>query len=110
VTAGVCALWGTALAAGELTGAVDLGGGHQAVPLTSTPPPASSQLPYRYQLAGVHDHNGSGRGPVYIESDKPLSGLTLQQIAADRQACASKTTSINGATVWVFDASCTAGH
>ena len=106
VTASVSALSGTALAAGELTGTIDLGGGHSAVPVTRTPAQPDPNLPYRYGLTGVHEHNRDGRGPIYIESSRPLSSFTQHQLAAARHACASKAITTDGAIVWVFSAGC----
>ncbi|HVA19427.1 MAG TPA: hypothetical protein VMU55_04565 [Solirubrobacteraceae bacterium] len=104
--AGTAALSGTALATGQLTGAIDLGGGHSAVPVQSTPAPIDPRLPYRYELIGTHHHNGEGDGTIYIESSRPLTQLTQDQLAATRHACGSQTTTVNGATVWVFNGSC----
>jgi hypothetical protein len=70
--------------AGELTGAINLGGGHSAVPVASTTAAADPNLPYRYRLTGVHERNRDGRGPIYIESSRPLSSFTQQQVAAAR--------------------------
>ena len=109
VTATTAALSGTALAAGELSGAIDLGGGHSAVPVNATPAPADARLPYRYELNGVHRHNGSS-GTIYIESSKPLTSMTQAEVAAARHQCGSHTMSIKGTTVWVFDTSCALGQ
>jgi hypothetical protein len=106
VCVAACALFGAVIAGAAITGVIDLGGGHTATPVATTPAPDDPNLPYRYQLDGVHNHNGSS-GPIYIESSQPLSTLTRDQIVATRTACAAKTQRIDGAIVWVFDDSCT---
>ena len=107
--ASTVALSGTALAAGELTGAVDLGGGHSAVPVSNTPAPPD-RLPYRYELTGVHRHNGQGNGTVYIESSRSLTRLTQAELAATREGCGSQAMTVDGATVWVLDTACASEH
>ena len=104
--AALCALSGAAVAGAALSGAIDLGGGHSAAPSATSPAPNDPNLPYKYQVSGVHNHNGAS-GTIYIESNKPLDNLTRQQIVAARNACASKTMQIGDAVVWVFDATCT---
>jgi hypothetical protein len=105
-SAAICALAGAGVAGAALSGLIDLGGGHSAAPVTSTPAPNDPGLPYKYQVSGVHSHNGRS-GTIYIESSQPLSNLTRQQIVAARNNCSNKTMQIGNAVVWVFDSSCT---
>jgi hypothetical protein len=100
---------GVALAAGQLTGAIDIGGGHTATPVQSIPAPTDPKLPYRYQVLGTHIHDGQA-GTIYIESDRPLRNLTQAELAAIRHGCAPDTLSVDGATVWVFDTVCAPGQ
>jgi hypothetical protein len=104
------ALGGSALAGAQLTGTIDLGGGHTAVKLESVPWPTDPRLPYRYRVTGVHKHDGSANGTIYIESSQPLDKLTQAEIVAARVACGAQTTTADGATVWVFEAGCIAAR
>lgn len=104
------ALGGGALAGAQLTGTIDLGGGHTAIKVESVPGPADPRLPYRYRLIGVHKHGTSVSGTIYIESSQPLDKLTQAELAAAREACGAQTTSVDGATIWVFNSVCTPAH
>jgi hypothetical protein len=105
VSAGIS---GSALATGALTGVVDLGGGHRASRITRTPAPVDPRLPYRYRLIGFHKHDSAGgNGTIFIESDRPLSAARQATLAAARVTCRPKTTTVDGATIWIFDAGCT---
>jgi hypothetical protein len=104
--AAICAVSGAGVAGAALTGLIDLGGGHSAAPVNSTPAPNDTNLPYEYQVSGVHNHDGQS-GTIYIESSQPLDNLTRQQLVAARNACASKTMRVGSAVVWIFDTTCT---
>jgi hypothetical protein len=106
VIVAVCALFSAAIAGAGLAGVIDLGGGHRASLVATVPDPGDRNLPYRYQVDGVHNHDGSS-GTIYIESSQPLTKLTRKQIVATRTACATRTLHLGVATVWIFDASCT---
>lgn len=108
---------GVALAAGAVSGVIDLGGGQHAVTVSHPPVPTDPQHPYVYQVTGLPAHR-DGTGPVYIESSQPLATIATGQVdgtvlAQARHQCAKSasvhtvaTTGGQHATVWVFDAGC----
>jgi hypothetical protein len=108
--AGVVLLAGTALGAGQLTGAIDLGGGQSALPVHTSLGPGDPNLAYRYRVVGL-PRDRDGKGPVYIESTWPLrtdpdGHVDVHAIATARRSCAANVRFVGGATIWVFDASC----
>lgn len=108
---------GVAVAAGEATGVIDLGGGQKAIPVAHPPIQGDAQHPYVYQVTGLPTHR-DGTGAVYIESAESLATIAPGQVDSDalvraRQLCAKTssvrtvtTTTGQTATLWVFDAGC----
>lgn len=110
IAAAALGLTGTALAAGELTGVIDLGDGQSAVPVKTSLGSGDPNLPYRYRVEGL-PANRDGNGPIYVESTHPLrtnanGRVDMRAIVAARRACLTHTTRAVDALIWVFDAAC----
>lgn len=108
--AATIALSATALAAGTLTGVIDLGDGQTANPVSGSLGPGDPNLAYRYQVDGL-PANRDGTGPVYVESAQPLQTDASGQVdaswlVATRRGCLANVKSVADATIWIFDTSC----
>lgn len=116
IVAATVALSGTALAAGQALGVIDLDHATRATPVTTTPAGNDPAFPYRYKIDGIPGTTGV-KGSIYIESSQPLKAgadgrLTVPALGMHR--CGLRPTSVyrhaQGTAVLVLDASCGTAH